>query len=759
MRIVFDIRAVQSRHHGERGIARYVNSLGEALEEREPGLVTDYLVDPAFPLPPSAEWAIRTGRCRGRDDVPSWLRAESGVFLVGSPFEESNDMEGVLPRWAQTSSWQVASILYDLIPLRFPDHYLADLGFRTHYLTRLPLLRRADRLLAISEASRQDAVELLGIHRDRIDVIWAGADRRYDTPDDDPDVVAARLVDAGVAAGMRPGYVLFTGGPDWRKNIHGLLEAYSQLPADLRRAHQLVVVCKLDEQSLRSLEARTADLGIAPDDVLFTGFVEDRTLVALTQGAHLVVFPSHYEGFGLPVLEARRCGAPVLCGDNSSLVEVLPDPSARFDAGDPGAIAAAMVRVLTDERERDRLAAQPIDDHFTWESAAAATAASVRSMAHRLRIDAGMHGRDLRVAVVTSTDVSPPTYVVELAEALAERAEVTVAHESLHAGGRARLVTPEDLRAETRYRRPSDLVLHVLGTPHDDPTLLHHELGAGCAVLLTSGDLRRAHGIGVADVDHEALAAAVEASYPERYVRTATGAPNLDPEHTVRSGMVLAKRIRDAEAVYCLDRYTAELVMLDARIRAVVLPPWLVGKVVQAPQPAPSRTDIVWCDSELAPLDDDIALQALSILCHEGEPVRMHLVHATDERRRALRASARQLGVEGALCDGPPASATRDAAVLLHVPSRTFGGVPEPVVHAVRAGLRLVLAEVGALAEISAPDVVHVRAHVGPRELAGALRASLASDPSDVVQRSIAVGIAADRILSALVRPGAAAAH
>lgn len=758
MRVVFDIRAVQSRHHGERGIARYVNSLGAALEEIEPGLVTDYLIDPAFPLPPAAEWAIRTGRCRGRDDVPSWLRAERGVFLIGSPFEESNDPEGVLPRWAQTPSWQVASILYDLIPLRFPEHYLADPGFRTHYLTRLPLLRRADRLLAISEASREDAVELLGVHPNRIDVIWAGADRRYDTPDDDRGVIASRLADTGGTVGLRPGYVLFTGGPDWRKNIHGLLAAYALLPTAARQEHQLVVVCKLDQATLGDLRSRTAELGIA-DDVLFTGFVEDRTLVALTQGAELVVFPSHYEGFGLPVLEARRCGTPVLCGDNSSLVEVLPDPSARFDAGDPKAIADAMQRVLDDEGERARLVSQPIDDRFTWETAAATTAASVRSMAHRLRVDAGMHVRDHRVAVVTSTETPPPTYVIELVEALGERAEVTVAHEALDARGRARVVTPDELRAEIEYRRPSDLVLHILGTAHDAPTLLDHDCGSGHAVLLLSADLRRAHGIGVADVDGDAVAATVEGAYPGRYVRTATGAPNLDPEHTIRSGMLLTQRIRNAETVYCLDRYTAELAALDAGVRAVVLPPWLVGKVVQAPPPPPSRRDIVWCDSDLAPLDDDIAVQALAMLCHEGEPVQMHLVHAREERRRALRLAARQLGVEGALSDGPPDPQVRDAAVLLHVPSRTFGGVPEPVVHAIRAGLRVVLADVGALSEIVAPDVAHVRTHVGARELAAALRTSLRSDPSDVVHESIAVGIAADRVLSALIRPGPVPAH
>jgi glycosyltransferase involved in cell wall biosynthesis len=115
---------------------------------------------------------------------------------------------------------------------------------------------------------------------------------------------------------------------------------------------------------------------------VITDVVDDEVLVALYQRAALVVVTSRYEGFGLPALEARLCGAPVLCADNSSLREVVPDPLARFPADDVTATATAIGRALTDDAFRAVLRALPLPT-FTWDLAAERTATVYRHLLRR----------------------------------------------------------------------------------------------------------------------------------------------------------------------------------------------------------------------------------------------------------------------------------------------------------------------------------------------------------------------------------------
>ena len=751
MRHVFDIRAVQSRHHAERGIARYVRSLGEAIEQVAPGFITDYLIDPDFPLPPGAEWAVRTGRCRRHDDVPSWLRAEGGVYLIGSPFEESDGMEGVMPTWARGPRWQIVSILYDLIPLRFPDQYLVDRGFRVHHDTRLAVLRRADRLLAISEASRDDAAELLPYPPNRIEVIWAGTEPRYQPSDLPRDVVARRLVQTGRVPGLREDYLLFTGGPDPRKNLDGLFEAYATLDREARRAHQLVVVCKLDERTRSRIETDLDRRGIL-DDVLLTGFVEDRTLVELTQAAALVVFPSLYEGFGLPVLEARRCGAPVICGDNSSLVEVMPLAEARFDADDPAAIAAAIERVLADEDLQARLRAMPIPENFTWEAAAATTVETIERLHHRVLTDQAAMDRRRTLAVVMGAADQAPVYVRDLVAHLADRVEVSVGTVDPSSWpDTVRTVPPDRLRLEVLCRRPYDAVVSIVGTDHDGPEQLDTMQRHGNAVVLVSADLRGLCGIG-RDQDPTRTATSVEQMYPGRYVRDASGLPNVDPTQSLRSGMTLAAAVTErADHLFALDRYTAELVHLDRRRRVEVLPAWLTGPTEVSPEvdDGPSEC-IIWLDCPLAAPDDDMPVQAMGRLRHRGDVTTMRIMTQDPARVAELATVATQVGVRDQVEIGPVEWISDHRALVLYYPSRNLGGVPELVVQAIRRGQRVAVGDLGALSEITAPNVAHIDPHAGPEDLADELARLLAGAevPEPVVSHAIAE--AADLIVQRL---------
>jgi hypothetical protein len=125
--------------------------------------------------------------------------------------------------------------------------------------------------------------------------------------------------------------------------------------------------CRLTDDQRAELEAAAEDAGVG-DRVLFTGFVPDDLLMALYQSAELVMFPTYYEGFGLPVLEARRCGARVICSNNSSLPEVVVDVRARFNAFDPPDVTATLHRALTDSELIGILERVP-DAGFSWDLA------------------------------------------------------------------------------------------------------------------------------------------------------------------------------------------------------------------------------------------------------------------------------------------------------------------------------------------------------------------------------------------------------
>jgi glycosyltransferase involved in cell wall biosynthesis len=176
---------------------------------------------------------------------------------------------------------------------------------------------------------------------------------------------------------IRPGFLLYVGGDDARKNMEGTIRAYALLPAPLRREHQLVIACRIGP--LRRFELRTfaASLGIGGDEIELTGFVSEEELAALYRSCGLFIFPSLYEGAGLPVLEAMSCDAPVAASNTSSIPELLGDLEATFDPADPADIARCLTEVLEDptaldslrERSRRRLGV------YTWERVARETVA------------------------------------------------------------------------------------------------------------------------------------------------------------------------------------------------------------------------------------------------------------------------------------------------------------------------------------------------------------------------------------------------
>jgi glycosyltransferase involved in cell wall biosynthesis len=351
---------------------------------RELGLALAQLsnIEPWFLLNPDLRVPSEVREQFGRAGHVGYSDAEGvprdAIYHVPSPLEPS-PLARVWPR--RLRSLPLVVTLHDLIPAVFPKENMPDAGVRRSYWARLELLRHADRVLHVSEATARDAVRKLGLRPEKMAVTGGGVSDDFKPPVS-REAARASLREL-LPALNHADYVLFTGGMDYRKNTSGLLAAYARLPSDLRRRYALVVVGRLGlKDPLGPYRRQAESLGIA-DRLVLTGHVSDEELVRLYQAASLFVFPSRYEGFGLPVVEAFACGAPAIVGRNSSLVELVDNEDALFDSSDPESISEAMRKALTDEGLRERLRHPDARERFSWSRIAELTADAYRLVAAR----------------------------------------------------------------------------------------------------------------------------------------------------------------------------------------------------------------------------------------------------------------------------------------------------------------------------------------------------------------------------------------
>lgn len=250
--------------------------------------------------------------------------------------------------------------IHDLSFLRYPHNFRAGNRRYLQVFTRLSV-QRARRVIAVSESTKRDVVHYYGIPPDRVDVIYHGVDAQFQ-PLPAADVAAFRA-----GQGLPERFLLFVGTLEPRKNVAHLLQAYARLPGP--RPPLVLVGGKgwlYDE-----IFARVETLGLA-GEVRFAGYVPAGDLPWWYNAAELFVYPSLYEGFGLPVLEAMACGVPVVCSDVSSLPEVAGDAALLVDPLDTNDLAEAMTCALEEADLRQGMIAKGLAQaaRFSWERAA-----------------------------------------------------------------------------------------------------------------------------------------------------------------------------------------------------------------------------------------------------------------------------------------------------------------------------------------------------------------------------------------------------
>ncbi|PYS25951.1 MAG: glycosyltransferase family 1 protein [Acidobacteria bacterium] len=223
--------------------------------------------------------------------------------------------------------------------------------------------RRAAHIITVSEYSRQDIIKTYGIAPERITVTPEAASPHFARVTSESEL--GRVCQT---YGIRRDYVLSLCSIQPRKNLVRLIEAYSYLRESHSGAELPQLVLAGKKGWLESDIFRTANESPMAKDILFTGYVADADLPALYSGALCFVYPSYFEGFGLPVLEAMQCGTPVIVGNRTSLPEVVGDAGILIDPFNPKDIANAIARLVSNPSARDELRKLGIEraQRFNW---------------------------------------------------------------------------------------------------------------------------------------------------------------------------------------------------------------------------------------------------------------------------------------------------------------------------------------------------------------------------------------------------------
>lgn len=362
MRIGIDARPLTTNRGG---ISRVIHSVLEALERIDKANTYLLYANRDFDLPfDNPRWQKRLHLSFSWMPGTLWLQIGATELIQSDGLDVFLGSAHVLPL-RLPSTLRKLLIVHDLVWKLFPETATAyDQLIQRLFSKRS--IKTADIIIAVSESTKRDLQKFLGVEAEKIRVIHNGVSPNFHPYDPQN---AAKLV-AG-KYGTYPNYICAVGTLEPRKNLATLIEAFAILKKHDGCACQLVIAGPKGWGNLQ-LQKKAERAGLTEDDVKFLGFVPDADLSLLYSGASTFVFPSLYEGFGLPLLEAMACGTPVACSNRSSLPEIGADAVLYFNPESAEEMASVVSKILIDTTLRESLIRRGLKRArlFSWESCA-----------------------------------------------------------------------------------------------------------------------------------------------------------------------------------------------------------------------------------------------------------------------------------------------------------------------------------------------------------------------------------------------------
>lgn len=357
----------------ETGSGQYTRRLVEHLLALESGLEV-------IPVTPQVTSRLQIASCRFRPAICDLESAIRKVWFEQITFPRACRHLGAdvahVPYWAPPLAPAVPTVvtIHDIIPLILRE-YRGGPPVRAYTSLVAAAAQSAALVLTDSEASRQDILAHLGLPPERVRVIYLAADSRFR-----PDPAAE---DAAVRAryGLPPRYVLYLGGFDVRKNVSIALAAYAWAGRVIGEECPLAVAGELprrDTPLIPDPRRLARQLGLPPEWVRFIGQIREEDKPALYRGAVVFLYPSRYEGFGLPALEAMACGVPVVGSSSASIPEVVGNAGILLHPDDAAGMAGALIQMVHDPACRAEFSRRALAQaaRFSWEHTARETLAA-----------------------------------------------------------------------------------------------------------------------------------------------------------------------------------------------------------------------------------------------------------------------------------------------------------------------------------------------------------------------------------------------
>lgn len=258
--------------------------------------------------------------------------------------------------------------IHDLSFLKYPEFFSWRKNFWHRMINVKKLIKRFNRVVAVSKNTKQDIVELCGINPDKVEVIYSGIGKEFKQMDANE----KKLAEVRDKYKLPEKFILYLGTLEPRKNVDGIIKAYNKLRADNRELQDYKLVIAGGKGWKFDKIYKEWERSEFKNDVNFLGYVDSKDKVYLYNLANVFVYPSFYEGFGFPPLEAMACGLPVVVSYAASLPEVAGDAALMVDPYNINDIAKAMAEILADESLKNKLIERGLAraKNFSWEKTA-----------------------------------------------------------------------------------------------------------------------------------------------------------------------------------------------------------------------------------------------------------------------------------------------------------------------------------------------------------------------------------------------------